>query len=47
MPLLKGGLARLAFSVIGDAFSTGGNVAHGDLTGAGGAGGLATRVGLS
>lgn len=31
----------------GDAFSTGGRVAHGDFAGVGGAGGFATKVGLS
>lgn len=31
----------------GDAFLTGGKVAHGDLAGAGGAGGFATRTGFS
>lgn len=31
----------------GDVFATGGKVAHGDLAGAGGAGGLAMRTGFS
>lgn len=33
--------------VTGDALSTGGKEAHGDLTGVGGAGGFATSVGFS